>query len=426
MRRTDPLLKRIGDAKYVLLGEASHGTSEFYGWRTEITKRLVSEKGFSFIAVEGDWPDCYKVNDYVKQISHAGPSIFGVLQTFSRWPTWMWANREIIELVDWLRRYNENKKDGRKVGFFGLDVYSLWESLDAVLRYIKKNYPDSLDAAIRAYNCFEPFGRDAEEYAKATAFIPQSCEDEVVEMLRDLRKNARTRTDRSKTDNQEEAYFNAEQNAAVTKNAELYYRTMLKGGSESWNIRDGHMMSTLESLMKFHGSDSKCIVWAHNTHIGDARATDMRKARMVNLGQLAREQAGRGNVVLVGFGTYEGTVIAAKEWDGRVERMKVPPAIDKSWDSLLHKKCRDEQPAGDKLFIFAEEERTSLPLFPMGQRAIGVVYNPSYEKYTNYTETDLPERYDALLFVDKTNALHPVHMPISPDPDVPETFPTRI
>jgi erythromycin esterase len=461
----DPLLEHIGDARYVLLGEASHGTSEFYAWRTEITKRLIAEKDFSFVAVEGDWPDCYRVNRYVKGMAEAGSSAFEVLHAFSRWPTWMWANREIIELVGWLRFYNDRRVAGRNnrerrrdrkatttaVGFYGLDVYSLWESLDAVMQYLKKNYPDSLKAAINAYSCFEPYGRDVEEYARATAFIPESCEDEVVEMLVELRQKGQ-RKERNlasggyKSDEEEkEAYFDAEQNAVVAKNAELYYRTMMKGSAASWNVRDHHMMNTLERLMRFHGSDSKCIVWAHNTHVGDARATDMQRAKMVNLGQLAREQAGHDNVVLVGFGTYEGTVIAAKEWGEKMEKMPVPPAIDGSWDSFLHKYDEaaerydddgsdsrsnndndNRKTIKDKLFIFSNrgKEGYSTFLVPRGQRAIGVVYNPSYERYGNYVETILPERYDALLFIDKTNALRPIHMPVSPDEELPETFPT--
>ena len=320
----DALLECIGDAKYVLLGEASHGTSEFYMWRAEITKRLITEKGFSFIAVEGDWPDCYRVNRYAKGMENSGSSAFEVLRAFSRWPTWMWANREIVDLIEWLRSHNKViEKEDKKVGFYGLDVYSLWESLDTVIQYLQKNYPDAMKSAIEAYRCFEPYGRDVEEYARATAFIPESCEDEVMDMLIKLRQKTSEREEgdgRLKGDGRE-AYFNAEQNAVVAKNAELYYRTMMHGGVASWNVRDHHMMNTLERLMKFHGTNAKSIVWAHNTHIGDARATDMRQAKMVNLGQLAREQAGRDSVVLVGFGTYKGSVIASKEWGEPMERM---------------------------------------------------------------------------------------------------------
>jgi len=428
----DPLLELIGDAKYVLLGEASHGTSEFYMWRAEITKRLVTEKGFSFIAVEGDWPDCYRVNRYAKGMENSGSSAYEVLHAFSRWPTWMWANREIVDLIEWLRSHNKGVENpGKKVGFYGLDVYSLWESLDVIMQYLHKNYPGAMKSAIKAYRCFEPYGRDVEEYAKATAFIPESCEDEVATMLIELRGKAGREDDdndgRFKADGRE-AHFNAEQNAVVARNAELYYRTMMHGGAASWNVRDHHMVNTLERLMKFHGSDAKSIVWAHNTHIGDARATDMRQAKMVNLGQLAREQAGHDNVVLVGLGTYKGSVIASKEWGKPMERMSVPAAIDGSWDSFLHH--LDNNNVGqNKLLTFADIDKieaSSSFLEPKGQRAIGVVYNPSYEKYGNYVETILPIRYDAFLFIDETRALHPLHMPVSPDEELPETFPTGL
>jgi erythromycin esterase len=382
------LLEYIGDSRYVLLGEASHGTSEFYMWRAEITKRLVSEKGFSFIAVEGDWPDCYRVNRYAKGMENSGSSAYEVLHAFSRWPTWMWANKEIVDLIEWLKSHNNKviEKEDKKVGFYGLDVYSLWESLDAVIQYLKKNYPDAMKSAIEAYKCFEPYGRDVEDYARATAFIPESCEDEVAEMLMEIRHKAGREDDdgRFKADGRE-AHFNAEQNAVVAKNAELYYRTMMKGGAASWNVRDHHMMNTLERLMKFHGSDAKSIVWAHNTHIGDARATDMARAKMVNLGQLAREQAGRESVVLVGFGTYEGSVIASKAWGEPMERMQVPSAIDGSWDSFLHSLDDNDSAGPNKLVTFNDiDKMKASSLFESkGQRAIGVVYNP----YMKSTET---------------------------------------
>lgn len=421
----EPLLERIGDARYVLLGEASHGTSEFYSWRSEITKRLIREKGFSFIAVEGDWPDCYRVNRYAKDMPNSGSSSYEVLHAFNRWPTWMWANREIVDLIDWLRSHNKGlgKADNEKVGFYGLDVYSLWESLEAVMQYLHRNYQDAMKSAIEAYRCFEPYGRDVEEYARATAFIPESCADEVTDMLIQLRKKANEAVDGRLKKNGKEAYFNAEQNAVVAKNAELYYRTMMLGGALSWNVRDHHMMNTLERLMKFHGKNAKSIVWAHNTHIGDARATDMRQTRMVNLGQLAREHVGREKVALVGLGTYSGSVIAAKEWGEPMERMPVPPAVDGSWDSFLHSV---ENKGQNKVLVFSDTDKMDTPAESRGQRAIGVVYNPSYERYGNYVETILRARYDAFLFIDETHALHPLHMPVSPDEELPETFPTGL
>jgi erythromycin esterase len=424
----DPFIERVGDAHYVLLGEASHGTSEFYTWRAEITKRLITEKGFSFMAVEGDWPDCYRVNRYIKGMVNSGSSAYEVLHAFNRWPTWMWANKEIVDLVEWLRSHNlEAEKKEKKVGFYGLDVYSLWESLDAVMKYLQKNYPDAVKAAMRAYKCFEPYGRDVQEYAKAALFVPESCEHEVMDMLIELRQEAKTADEKRKKDDGEEmeAYFNAEQNAVVAKNAELYYRTMIRGGAASWNVRDHHMMDTLTRLMRFHDKNAKSIVWAHNTHIGDARATDMQRARMVNLGQLVREEAGRNDVVLAGFGTFKGTTIAAREWGEQMERMSVPPAVPGSWDRFLHEY---NDVAKSKLLTFVDANKTKDDAYlnTKGQRAIGVVYNPEYEAYGNYVDTILAKRYDAFLFIDETRALHPLHMPVSPDEELPETFPTGV
>lgn len=378
------------------------------------------------MAVEGDWPDCYMVNRYVKGMANSGSSAYEVLHAFNRWPTWMWANREIVDLVEWLMSYNKQlKKKEDKAGFYGLDVYSLWESLEAVTQYLQKNYPDAVDAAIRAYKCFEPYGRDVQEYAKATMFVPESCEHEVTDLLVELRQEAASTDEkRKKDDSEREGYFNAEQNAVVAKNAELYYRTMIRGGAASWNVRDHHMMDTLKRLMKFHGNTAKSIVWAHNTHIGDARATDMQRARMVNLGQLAREEAGRKNVVLTGFGTFLGTVIAAREWGEQMERMRIPAAIAGSWDRFLHE---DDNISKSKLLTFAEtKNKEDVYIDLRGQRAIGVVYHPEYEAYGNYVDTILAERYDAFLFIDETHALHPLHMPVSPDEELPETFPTGV
>ena len=317
----DPLLERIGDARYVLLGEASHGTSEYYRWRAQISRRLIREKGFSFIAVEGDWPDCYRVNRYVKGLPDSGTDAREVLDAFARWPTWMWANEEVAELAEWLRRHDAGLPDDRKVGFYGLDVYSLWDSLYAVLGYLRKADPSALPAALGAFRCFEPYGEDVQEYARATVLVPASCEDEVVALLRELRRDE----PRYAADGREE-FFAAEQNALVVQNAEAYYRAMVRGGPESWNIRDRHMTETLERLMRHQGPGAKAIVWEHNTHIGDARFTDMADDGMVNVGQLVRERHANDGVVLVGFGSHRGTVIAGREWEAPMEEMPVPPA----------------------------------------------------------------------------------------------------
>jgi erythromycin esterase len=448
----------------VLLGEASHGTSEFYSWRTEITKRLISEQKFSFIAVEGDWPDCYNVNRYVKGISKSegndngnsssSSSAYDVLFAFNRWPTWMWANREIVDLIEWLRKYNEKLPEEQKVGFYGLDVYSLWESMESVIKYLKRLDPDAIKTALEAYRCFEPYERSVEDYARATAFVPESCEDEVIDMLIDLRSKA----SEYKTDglSRREEYFNAEQNAVVAKNAELYYRKMIQGGTATWNIRDTHMMDTLKRLMDFYDGKyvnrsnnknvnnnlySKSIVWAHNTHVGDARQTDMAAAQMINIGELVREHASEQNVMIVGFGTYKGSVIAAKEWGEKMEKMNVPPAIEGSWDNLIHKRTNgtnsiimfrgesDQRNKAEEVFALDSKERIKDNNIKgkKGQRAIGVVYNPEYEKYGNYVPTILTKRYDAFLYIDETHALSPLHMPETQDEkELPETFPTGL
>lgn len=459
----DLLLDRIGESQFVLLGEVSHGTSEFYKWRTEISKRLILEKRFSFIAVEGDWPDCFKVNKYIKGFPNSGKSAFEVLHSFNRWPTWMWANKEMVEMIKWLKEYNGSIINQQKlstsldkpVGFYGLDLYSLWESMEAIIQYLKKVDSSALKNAFDAYNCFEPFNKNVEEYARKAAFVPKNCEEEIIELLASL-KSKRDIYSKDHHQNKEEEYFDAEQNAITAKDAEIYYRTMIKGDINSWNLRETHMMDTLERLINFHNrnngesnskSKSKAIIWAHNTHIGDARFTDMKEGGMINIGQLVREKKGIQNTVLIGFSMYSGTVIAAREWGAKMEKMNVPSAREGSWDSLLHfidddeNDKNDDGKGKDKLIIFSHKDSMDKIVLKSkyndnnsdkenyenkGQRAIGVVYNPNYERYGNYVPTILNLRYDVLLFIDKTNALSPLHMQSIKDKDFPETFPTGI
>lgn len=411
----DPLISLIGSARFVLLGEATHGTSEFYRWRTEISRRLITEKGFSFIAVEGDWPDCARVNRYVK--GGEGNSAEDVLHAFARWPTWMWANREVVELVRWLRAHNERSLDDRKVGFYGLDVYSLWESMEAVIRYLEGVDPAAVAVARRAYSCFEPYNEDAHEYARATALVPTSCQAEAVSALAALRATAGEYLSEG-----DEGYFEAEQNALVAKNAELYYRTMIRGGPTSWNVRDHHMAETLDRLMQHHGSHAKAIVWEHNTHIGDARFTNMAAAGMVNVGQLVRQNHGREGVCLVGFGTHRGSVIAGREWGATMEKMRVPEARPGSYEAAMH------QAVGrDSLFLFNDDDQlTQAMREPRGHRAIGVVYDPATESWGNYVPTSLPQRYDAFVFIEQSRAVAPLHMTAVVDGEVPETFPSGL
>jgi erythromycin esterase-like protein len=409
----DPLMNRIGDARVVLLGEASHGTHEYYTWRAEISKRLITEKGFNFIAVEGDWPDCYQINRFVKGYSGVSTDPYGALDSFRRWPTWMWANEEVLDLIGWMRKANDGKPADRKVGFYGLDVYSLWDSLYAVMDYLKKNAPDALAEAKRALRCFQPYGEDAQEYARATYLVPTSCEDEVVGLLQRLRADAKA-TDGDGRD----SHFVAEQNALVVKNAEAYYRAMVRSDSGSWNIRDRHMAETLSRLLDHHGPASKAIVWEHNTHIGDARYTDMADDGMVNIGQLAREKYGESDAVLVGFGSHRGRVIAGEEWGAPWQEMTVPPGREGSWEDVLHRAGPE-----NKLLIFDRPASAEMTEW-RGNRAIGVVYRPQYEAFGNYVPTILPRRYDAFLFIDQTNALRPLFLVPTETEEVPETYPT--
>lgn len=404
----DVLLEEIGNSRYVLLGEASHGTHEYYTWRAHITRRLIQEKGFNIIAVEGDWPDCYRVNRFIKGYSDSGSSVKEVLGNFNRWPTWMWANWEMVAFIEWLRAYNSYMQAAGKVGFYGLDVYSLWESMEAILVYLSEREPSAADTVKKAMNCFEPFNvREGFSYAERSYGIPDSCRQEVEDILYTLRKKVQV------YDTDPEAAFSAEQNALVTVNAEKYYKVMLTGGETTWNVRDRYMTETAERLLDFHGFDSKIVIWEHNTHIGDARATDMAKSGLVNIGQLLKEKHEKEGVYRVGFGSYKGSVIAAYAWSDPMREMKVPPARDGSWEKLLHRAC-----GGDVFLLSKDIENFRAQI---GHRAIGVVYDPDYE-YGNYVPSVIPERYEAFIFLDRTKALHPLHIEIDKN-QMPETYP---
>jgi erythromycin esterase len=410
----DPIMERIGNARFVLLGEATHGTSEYYLWRARLSQRLIQEKGFTFIAVEGDWPDCYQVNRYIKAYENAGASAHSVLKAFKRWPTWMWANWEVVALVEWLHRYNAHVSESQKAGFYGLDVYSLWESLAEVTQYLQQNAPESLQAAYRAYGCFQPYQEDVQAYAYATRLVPTSCENEVLDLL--LETQHKSNTIHFAADG--EASFNAKQNAHVAVGAEQYYRTMIRGDAESWNIRDHHMVDTLDRLVNHYGDTTKAIIWEHNTHIGDARATPMSRAGMVNVGQLVRDRYGADGVVLVGSGSYRGSVIAGRSWGATMEKMPVAEASTGSWEFLLHETCGE-----DRLLVFSESKQAS-ELFEeiRGHRAIGVVYDPYLDRRGSFVPTSLSRRYDAFLYLEETQALHPLHLePQTLEP--PETYP---
>ena len=409
----DPLMEYIGDAQYVLLGEASHGTHEYYTWRAKITQRLIQEKGFSFVAVEGDWPDCYTVNRYAKGYAEAGKDTKSVLHEFNRWPTWMWANWEMAAFIDWLKQHNDKLEQNKKVGFYGLDVYSFSDSMQSIIAYLQKNDQEALTLAYKVMECFEPYGKDeGQSYARASAFVPELCEKEVTKLLAEVhRKMPGYNTDH-------ENVMSTEQNVYIARDAEQYYRAMIKNGPKSWNIRDTHMVGTLDRLMKFHGENAKTVVWEHNTHIGDARATDMAHDGMVNVGQLVREQYNKKGVVAVGFGSYKGSVIAGNHWGGAMKRLTVPDAIEGSWEHAFHIASHGQ----NKLLLLEDIKDEDILSNYIGHRAIGVVYHPEHEQYGNYVPTILPKRYDAFIFLDTTTALHPLH--IHPDGHkVPDTYP---
>ncbi|GGA22530.1 erythromycin esterase family protein [Psychrobacillus lasiicapitis] len=393
-----PILEAIGDAKIVLLGEASHGTSEFYTARAELSKRLIEEKGFTLIAVEGDWPSTQHINRYIKGYKEGPENVQQAFKAFKRFPTWMWANEEIAEFVTWLKNYNDLKEE--KVGFYGIDVYSLWESLDEVINYLSRTNPQGTDLAFakKAFSCFEPFNRHPETYAFSSVNISDACVDEVSKLLTSIRAHEDKYKDAEETD------LNLKINAMVARNAEEYYRAMVRSDELSWNVRDEHMVEAINEIMDYHGKDAKIIIWEHNTHIGDASATDMEAAGMVNVGQILRLQNRKENVFAIGFGTHRGTVIASNEWGLPYKEIEVPPARKESWEAALH-----NAGAYDKLLIFNEENRSIFNNW-IGHRAIGVVYHPEFEAYGNYVPSKIGSRYDAFIYMDQTKALSPIPM----------------
>lgn len=405
----DILLEEIGDKRIVLLGEASHGTAEYYEWRTMITKRLIVEKGFTVIGVEGEWADSFKVNQFIKGQQRDSLEAVEILRQYDRWPTWMWANYEVAALVTWLNDYNQNQPVEKKAGFFGLDVYCLWESMDHLIPFLQEN-----DSLLRMANdvksCFQPYTADPLEYTMAVARASESCGAGTRKLYQAVLRNTGGRTATNDVD------FAMQQNALVAMNAESYYRVMAMSDRESWNTRDRHMTQTINRLLERYGANSKIIVWEHNTHVGDARYTDMGPAGMVNVGQLVREQYGRENVYIVGFGSHKGTVIASDRWGGKVKKMKVPAARRGSWEYLLHKAG-----AEDKILLSSALRKDPFYMKTFGHRAIGVQYDPAYES-GNYVPTVIPERYDAFIYIDKTNALHPIPVQVKNEP--PDTYPS--
>ncbi len=393
----DRLVEAAGDARVVLLGEASHGTSEFYATRAELSKRLILEKGFSIIAVEGDWPSAQEVNRFVKGRGPIRSAEDMLTDSFRRWPTWMWANREVGRFAEWLKAENEKRAESRQVGFYGIDLYSLYESIDEVLGFLQENpaYGTDLELARKAFSCFEPYNRMPEHYALSTARFTDECISEVSDLLTSIR------TREKQFDGDEEQDLDLKMNALVAKNAETYYRTIMLDDAGSWNIRDTHMTEAIGELLDYHGEEAKIIVWEHNTHIGDASETSMANDGMINVGQLIRERYGKDGTFAVGFGTYEGTVIAAENWGDLWERMTVPPAKLRTWEGQL------QGAVGEDLVLLFNEENRGLFSEWTGHRAIGVVYNPEFEAYGNFVSSRVGRRYDAFIFFSQSTALDP-------------------
>jgi erythromycin esterase-like protein len=424
----DALLDLVGDARIVMLGEASHGTHEFYHERAMITKRLIAERGFSAVAVEADWPDAYRVNRFIRDASDDADAI-DALADFERFPTWMWRNADVLDFVGWLRAYNDTlphrHHQVRKAGFYGLDLYSLRASMDAVLEYVGKVDPPAAARLQELYACFDRFGPDMESYSLAVgAGLSASCEREVVDAM--LALHAR-RAQYARADGRvaEDEFFYAEQNARIAKNAEQYYRTMISPGVSSWNLRDSHMADTLERLLSHldrHQEGTKIVVWAHNSHIGDARATDMSYRAEHNIGQLVRTRFGP-QCVLVGLTTHDGTVTAASGWYGPAERKRVRPGLPFSYEAALH------LTGLERLFLnLRDDGARKAELFePRLERFIGVIYLPETERQSHYSHARLAAQFDALIHIDRTRAVEPLERTAHWEvPEVPETFPTGV
>ena len=391
-----PLLERVGDARIVLLGEATHGTSEFYRMRERISRELIINKGFRFIAIEGDWPDAARVDNYVRHLEYS-PSEW---TAFARFPTWMWRNNEVRDFINWLREHNAAAKSTARVAFHGLDLYSLYVSIRSVLDYLEHVEPDAAKVARERYGCLTPWQGDPAAYGHAALIGSyHTCEQHVVRALKDLLEK---RVAYAKRDG--ERFFDAVQNARLVANAERYYRVMYYGSRASWNLRDEHMFATLKNLLTFYGNGSKAIVWAHNSHVGDSAATEMASRGEHNIGHLCRQEFGE-DAYLVGFGTDSGTVAAASDWDGPMEIKKVQPALAKSYERLCHA-------TGQARFTLGLRKRSDLTGAqglgkPQLERAIGVIYRPESERASHYFQAVLPRQFDEYIWFDDTRAVTP-------------------
>ncbi len=424
----DVLFDLVGDAHFVLIGEASHGTSEFYAARAQMTRRLIEERGFCAVAAEADWPDAYRVNRYVRgrgEDATAGEALRG----FERFPTWMWRNAAVLDFTGWLRGHNDRpgRDERAKAGFYGLDLYSLYRSVHEVISYLDRVDPAAAARARHRYACFDHFSDDdAQVYGFAAAFgAGEACEHEVVEQLVDLQRRAVEYARRDGLIAADEAFY-AEQNARAVRAAEEYYRAMFSGRVSSWNLRDRHMADTLDALAghlgRLRGTPAKIVVWAHNSHLGDARATETSASGELNLGQLVRERHA-GDCRLVGFTTYTGTVTAASHWEGPAERKVVRPALADSIEELLHE-------VGGKAFLlrFGVAPRSADALRSGRlQRAIGVIYRSETERRSHYFRARVSDQFDAVIHIDETRAVEPLERTAGWEQgEMPETYPFAV
>jgi erythromycin esterase-like protein len=422
----DPLLDLAKSSRLVLIGESTHGTHEFYRERAELTKRLILELGFSAVAVEADWPDAYRVNRYVRALGNDANAA-QALGDFRRFPAWMWRNADVLDFVRWLRELNDARRPEHKVGFYGLDLYSLHGSIEAVLAYLDGADPAAAARARARYECFGQLSKTPERYTYNTGLgLTPSCEREVIAALLELQSR---RASLLETDGiaAEDEHFCAEQNARLVKSAEEYYRSMFQGHVASWNLRDTHMTDTLDALMAHLGrrrSSPKIVVWAHNSHVGDASATELAAEGKINLGQLTRERYAEASL-LVGFSTFSGTVTAASDWGAPAERKVMPPALAGSHEDLFHRVGRSGLLVltGDLVVSGAARGGNLRRL----HRAVGVVYKQKTERASHYYESELHAQFDALVHLDQTRALEPLERWGGPElGEAPETFPSGL
>jgi erythromycin esterase-like protein len=418
----DGLLELIGDARFVLLGEATHGTHEFYEQRARITQRLIAEKGFTAVAVEADWPDAYRVNRYVRAEGDDSDAV-GALAGFRRFPSWMWRNADVVNFIDWLRAWNDRQPAAAHTGFYGLDLYSLFTSMEEVLRYLDQVDPAAADEAKKRYACFDHYGDDSQQYAYAAGLgNSESCQREVIATLQQIQQRA---ADYMRGDSiaASDAFFYAQQNARLVKNAEEYYRTMFRGRVSSWNLRDRHMSETLDALAEHlgqtRGKPVKVVVWEHNSHVGDARATEIGRLGEWNVGELTRKRHG-GAAFLLGFSTYDGWVTAASDWDGPAERKQVRPALPDSYEDVFH-----QTGLGNFLLPLGPGSAAREALLEGRlERAIGVLYLPRTERQSHYFNAQLPQQFDAVIHIDTTDAVQPLETTSHWDTgEAPETYP---